>query len=197
MKFKYIPPLKCIKCSKELKSIHGDDYEMISGGIVGRVFAPYGSRNDGFVYQIGICDDCLDASPEAVFIGNYIDGVKIEDLKKQREDALDRHDVLRPVFEKLKNDWAAETRFDSFHYPLKDSAKKIVAMGFSDALPFIMEEMAKDPPTAHWFVLVIELLKDQNIKAPEIPEEIRGKVKKQTSSFLFFLEVGCKGRIGY
>ena len=58
-KIKVKGPVLCIVCGKELKSIHGEDYEMIHVGIMGHLYAPYGSSHDGDIYQIGICDDCI------------------------------------------------------------------------------------------------------------------------------------------
>ena len=86
MKFKYIAPVKCIKCGKELKPLYDDSYDTVSGGIVDRIRAPYGSRHDGSVYQIGICDDCIDATPYLVQIGNYIEGTESKDTEPQKEE---------------------------------------------------------------------------------------------------------------
>ena len=58
----YIPPVTCVRCGKELKALDPSDpidYGVVESGIVGRLYSPYGSENDGTIYQIGICDPCI------------------------------------------------------------------------------------------------------------------------------------------
>lgn len=71
----------CIFCDEEIKRIGGadednKDYEgMFDGGIVERISAGYGSRLDGEMYVIAICDDCIEEKHEEgklSFIGDYI-----------------------------------------------------------------------------------------------------------------------------
>lgn len=76
-KIKIKGPVLCIVCGKELKSIHGEDYDMIHSGIKGHLYAPYGSSHDGDIYQIAICDDCIqqkEKEDKVVLLGNYIFG---------------------------------------------------------------------------------------------------------------------------
>ena len=89
--FPYIAPVTCVKCSKELKPLEPsqDPYGMVDGGVVGKLFSPYGSENDGTVFQIGICDECI-KKVKLTPIGDYMDSgmdteikhkAKIEDFK--------------------------------------------------------------------------------------------------------------------
>ena len=85
---KFIPPVECIKCGKELKPLYDDTYEMVDGGIVDRIHAPYASRHDGAIFQIGICDDCIDAaiiSSEIVKLGDYLERTSTEDTDLKKE----------------------------------------------------------------------------------------------------------------
>jgi len=67
-----IKTFNCICCGAEIKAINpeeftsGDKLEswMWDGGTVGKISMPYGSRLDGGVYYIGICDDCIEKKDE-------------------------------------------------------------------------------------------------------------------------------------
>ena len=60
---KYKSPIKCVHCGKKIKPLDYPDlaknYEMVDSGVVGIIYAPYGSNRDGDIFQIGICDDCI------------------------------------------------------------------------------------------------------------------------------------------
>lgn len=79
---KYKSPLLCVICGKELLEINLNnskemDYGMVNGGIVGKIYAPFGSKFDGSIFQIGICDDCAEkVEPEGKIkeIGDYLYG---------------------------------------------------------------------------------------------------------------------------
>jgi hypothetical protein len=81
-KIDYKPPVLCVVCKKEIKTLdvgetNIQDYDMVDDGIVGTLLAPYGSKHDGSVFQIGICDDCVDkliAEEKIKLIGDYIFG---------------------------------------------------------------------------------------------------------------------------
>lgn len=45
----------CIKCNKEIQSVKNMWW---NGGIVNKIIAGYGSKLDGDVYLISICDEC-------------------------------------------------------------------------------------------------------------------------------------------
>ena len=61
MDVKFNPPVVCIECGKELKSLSlSVDYDMVDGGTVDKISAGYGSNQDGSIFQIGICDECLE-----------------------------------------------------------------------------------------------------------------------------------------
>ena len=85
----YIYPVTCVVCNKTIEPLEFNDadikkdYDMIDGGIVGKLYAPYGSKHDGNIYQIGICDDCID-NVKLKLIGNYL-GYSIEELEKANE----------------------------------------------------------------------------------------------------------------
>lgn len=78
MKRKIIEPVKCICCGKEIKSLLPDPdmkYDMVDGGIVSHISAPYGSIYDGEIYQIAICDDCItekEKEDKLIVVGNYM-----------------------------------------------------------------------------------------------------------------------------
>jgi hypothetical protein len=201
MEFEFIPPFKCIKCGKEIEPLYPDDpiltaYDMVKGGIVGTIYAPFGSNHDGSVYQIGICDSCVNNTPELVLIGDYLMDMSAESIKKHEEECDKRHEELRPTFEKLKQDWLKESMVDSMSYPLRLPAQKIVDMGLFDALPFVIEEMQKDPlEKGDWFVVADELLKAKGFsKLPEVPEDKRGIIVEINKVYLEWLEE--KGFIG-
>jgi len=67
-------PVVCMFCGKVLKSIHDKSYGMIDGGMVGHIMAPYGSVLDGDVYQIAICDTCIEQKEKedkVILLGSY------------------------------------------------------------------------------------------------------------------------------
>jgi hypothetical protein len=56
---------KCICCKNEVELIAPDidsppESAMWNNGVVGKIYAGYGSRHDGDMYIITICDDCID-----------------------------------------------------------------------------------------------------------------------------------------
>ena len=56
----YQKPINCIICNKEIYPLIDDTYDMVDGGIVAKIEAPFGSCFDGNIYQIGICDECVE-----------------------------------------------------------------------------------------------------------------------------------------
>jgi hypothetical protein len=76
MEVKFKSPVFCIECGKELKSMSlNNDYDMVHGGIVDKISAGYGSNQDGSIFQIGICDICLDKKlqeKKIIKIGDYL-----------------------------------------------------------------------------------------------------------------------------
>ena len=74
--YPYRPPITCVRCGKELKSLDPgtkDPYGMVEGGVVGVLYSPYRSQHDGTVFQIGVCDECIEAVPLKP-IGDYMCG---------------------------------------------------------------------------------------------------------------------------
>jgi hypothetical protein len=70
-------PVNCVKCGSEIKPLLEEDYGMVDRGVVDNISAGYGSRYDGDVVQIGICDDCLDGlikDKKVKLVYNYILG---------------------------------------------------------------------------------------------------------------------------
>lgn len=68
----------CIKCKKEIKPIEPElhstpEYSgMWENGIVEAISAGYGSRFDGNIYIIAICDDCIKENEDILeYIGDY------------------------------------------------------------------------------------------------------------------------------
>ena len=63
-KQKYVPPVCCLTCGVEIEPFdepcNGDPYEMVKGSVVGMMYAPFGSENDGYIFQIGLCDKCIE-----------------------------------------------------------------------------------------------------------------------------------------
>ena len=62
---KFIEPVQCIKCNMIIKPLSFDkdsydNYNMVDGGMVSTISAPYGSCLDGNIYQIAICDKCAE-----------------------------------------------------------------------------------------------------------------------------------------
>jgi hypothetical protein len=84
--FPYHNPLTCVICKKPLKDLYPefkDSYGMIDSGVAGKLYAPYGSENDGTVYQIGICDSCIKTT-HLTAIGDYMEPEWFEIDKKYR-----------------------------------------------------------------------------------------------------------------
>lgn len=70
-------PVVCLCCGESLRSLHDDSYGAIDGGLIGFFYAPYGSTHDGDIYQIAICDKCIERKEKedkAILRGNYIFG---------------------------------------------------------------------------------------------------------------------------
>jgi hypothetical protein len=57
---------------------------MVDKGVIGRLYAPFGSENDGTVYQIGICDACV-KEVKLVALGDYMDSDLDKEVKQARE----------------------------------------------------------------------------------------------------------------
>jgi len=89
-KEKYVPPICCLHCGVEIKPLDNeekfhDPYEMVRESVVGFVYAGFGSENDGYVFQIGICDKCIEELLERnriKLIGDYIDSNVNAEIKK-------------------------------------------------------------------------------------------------------------------
>lgn len=66
----------CIVCDKEIKCLYDNPADeelegLLNGGITGILYAGYGSKLDGDIYVIAICDECV-KEKELVYIGNYM-----------------------------------------------------------------------------------------------------------------------------
>ena len=85
------PPVNCIKCGKELLPLEPDRdvseaYWMIHSGVVGQLCAPYGSGEDGAIFQVGVCDLCIKEllkEGKLKRVGDYI----FPDLDKEAMDS--------------------------------------------------------------------------------------------------------------
>lgn len=70
----------CICCGTKISYLDPKDNSkpeiaMINSGIVGKIAAGYGSKADGDMYYIAICDDCVKYEVKMkrlIFAGNYI-----------------------------------------------------------------------------------------------------------------------------
>ncbi len=70
-------PIACLSCGKPLEAVDNSDVE---GGIVGHIYAGYGSDHDGDILQIVLCDSCadkLEKEDRIVVVGNYLFGSAI------------------------------------------------------------------------------------------------------------------------
>lgn len=75
--------INCIRCGAEIETIHEHDdnskpeQEMWGGGVVDVIAANYGSKHDGEMYLIAVCDNCIDnclLSGKIKWRGNYLAG---------------------------------------------------------------------------------------------------------------------------
>ena len=69
----------CFKCNKEIKPLYTEEHndkpesEMWNNGIVDKISAGYGSKHDGSMYIITICDDCIESQKDKLeYVGNYM-----------------------------------------------------------------------------------------------------------------------------
>lgn len=66
----------CLKCGKSIEPLEPDDDDMVDNAMVDHIYAPYGSRHDGTIFQIGLCDDCTDIllkEGRINKVGNYLE----------------------------------------------------------------------------------------------------------------------------
>jgi hypothetical protein len=52
--------INCICCGKSIESIDEVKMHLWENGVVKQLSAGYGSKNDGDLFYIGICDECID-----------------------------------------------------------------------------------------------------------------------------------------
>jgi len=86
----FVGPVYCIGCGKELKNLMPEDsnYDMISGGSIGHISAPFGSRYDGDIFQVAVCDDCVDRfekEKKIRIVGNHLFLDRDSTLKVQQD----------------------------------------------------------------------------------------------------------------
>jgi len=67
---------QCVVCEKDIPEVHGPfekDWEgMWNGGIVDKIAAGYGSKIDGDMFVIAICDECV-IEKNLKWVGNYME----------------------------------------------------------------------------------------------------------------------------
>ena len=68
---------KCIICEKTIESLYMGDPETPeqgawNGGVVEKLYMPYGSKFDEDVYIFAICDDCVEEKHKKGLIGKKI-----------------------------------------------------------------------------------------------------------------------------
>jgi hypothetical protein len=154
---------------------------MIHGGIVDRIYAPFGSRFDGAVFQIGICDDCVQKE-KLVEIGDYLTGQTPGEKQNYYEEIAKNLEALRPTFDALAKKWIKESCFLSNSVEIVLKAREIIEMD-QNALHFIIEKMKAKDRSAHWFLLAGAILR----KGPIIPEEDLGVIPRIEEIWLEWL----------
>lgn len=90
--------LKCICCEKAFTTSIGGSF---IGSTSCEVPCEYGSENDGDIYEILICDQCLDEKFKkdvAIYRSNYM-GYTDEDKLKKSNKALNRMKNLKKLLE--------------------------------------------------------------------------------------------------
>jgi len=50
----------CMICGKKLESILNKSFNNVNGGVTFLLQMPYGSLFDGNVYQVALCDECIE-----------------------------------------------------------------------------------------------------------------------------------------
>jgi len=77
---KHVVSHSCVFCDKLIKRLHftkSPDWQaMWDDGVVDKIAANYGSRFDGNMYIIAICDKCIEEKEglgKIKFIGNYME----------------------------------------------------------------------------------------------------------------------------
>ena len=70
---------KCIICEKDIESLWFDsiisentEEGAWNGGVIEKLYMPYGSRFDEDIYIFGICDDCVEEKHKKGLIGRKI-----------------------------------------------------------------------------------------------------------------------------
>lgn len=54
--------INCICCGRSIEAIDAGKMHLWENGVVKELSAGYGSKNDGDLFYIGICDDCIDVN---------------------------------------------------------------------------------------------------------------------------------------
>ena len=76
MKYQNKEPFICCVCGKKLTKVI--DMDTIDGGTITQVWANFGSKFDGDVFQVGFCDECLESlesleeKRNIKILGNYL-----------------------------------------------------------------------------------------------------------------------------
>jgi len=72
---------KCIICEKEIESIWFESIKAENpesgawaGGVVEKLYMPYGSKFDGELFVFGLCDQCIEKKYKEGIIGKKLDG---------------------------------------------------------------------------------------------------------------------------
>jgi len=88
---KEIQYIQCMICDKNIKIDGPDDYhkieELIShDGIIEKMYAGYGSKFDGDIFYVGICDECLEKKKKQgriLTINNYMGKIDLQEENKE------------------------------------------------------------------------------------------------------------------
>lgn len=90
--------MRCICCGTTIKPLYEDkpEQELIfsenihsiwDGGIVSKISAGFGSSNDGEVYVIGVCDECINKKVNSGVVAHVGDYIEPKSFKENTFDA--------------------------------------------------------------------------------------------------------------
>lgn len=67
-----LKPYRCFCCSKIILTSDKDGF--VQGGLISEITAHYGSKFDGNIYKIAICDQCIEErNGRLKFVKNYLE----------------------------------------------------------------------------------------------------------------------------
>jgi len=110
-----VSPMKCLICGKPVKLLYDEDVDqnkkstppssMWDDGVVDDISVGYGSKYDGDILLIAICDDCIDKKLKdnsIIMSDNYMESYYIESEQNKYNKWLHDRIKKRKLEEKLK-----------------------------------------------------------------------------------------------